>query len=278
LLAVLLFFSASATKLPSYWLVATPAAGILVALSLPAAQNRSASPTQRGLSLSAGLLLILSVALAGSPLWLAQIRDPTLPGLQEALAGSPALPFGAAITLVSALLLSGLASSRPSVRLVQSQACLLLLGPLVLLPVWSIGDQLRGAPIRDLAAVAVRERSHQETLAMVGMRQPSLHYYSNATVIFEGRSQTALVNLADRLGREQRPGLFPGNHQPTVLLVIDRKTADQSHWRDWQGVELAQSGPYRLWRLDRDWLEGRALALERHGEEPNWQDPRPERF
>jgi hypothetical protein len=63
-----------------------------------------------------------------------------------------------------------------------------------------------------------------------------------------------------------------------VLLVIDRRTADQPHWRDWQGVELAKSGPYRLWRLDRAWLEGRALALRRRGVDPNWRDPRPERF
>jgi hypothetical protein len=113
---------------------------------------------------------------------------------------------------------------------------------------------------------------------MVGMRKPSLHYYSNATVIFEGRSPSALVNLADRLGSEQRPGLFPGRHQPTLLLVIDQKTADQPHWRDWQGVELARAGTYQLWRLDRSWLEGRASDLQRRGVDPNWRDPRPERF
>lgn len=28
----------------------------------------------------------------------------------------------------------------------------------------------------------------RESLAMVGMRKPSLHFYSRSTVIFEGRS------------------------------------------------------------------------------------------
>lgn len=278
LLAVLIFFSASATKLPSYWLVATPAAGLLVALAFRAGRHSSESLSLRALSISAGLLLILSAGLASSGLWLSQIRDPTLPELQSVLSRSPVLTLGAAIMLVSAFLLGGLASKQPSQRLVHGQVALLLFGPLVLLPLWQIGDQLRGSPIRQLAAVALKERSHEETLAMVGMRQPSLHYYSNATVIFEGRSPSALVNLADRLGSEQRPGLFPGHHQPTFLLVIDRKTADQPHWRDWQGVELARAGTYQLRRLNRAWLEGRAADLQRRGVDPNWRDPRPERF
>ncbi|MFM7465574.1 MAG: ArnT family glycosyltransferase [Cyanobium sp.] len=275
LLAVLIFFSASATKLPSYWLVATPAAGLLVAL---AGRHTTESLPRRALILSAGVLLLLSAGLASSTLWLSQIRDPTLPGLQVVLSRSPVLTLGAATMLVSALLLGGLASKQSSKRLVHGQVALLLLGPLVLLPLWQLGDQLRGSPIRDLAAVVVRERSHQEPLAMVGLRQPSLHYYSNATVIFEGRSPTALVNLADRLGSEQRPGLFPGRRQPTLLLVIDQKTAEQPHWRDWQGMELARAGTYRLWRVDRAWLEGRAIDLQLRGVDPNWRNPRPERF
>lgn len=278
LLAVLLFFSASATKLPSYWLVATPAAGLLVALALPSNSMVPESLSKRAVAISASLLATLSACLGASTLWLNHIHDPTLPGLQEAMARSSALSLGTVITLGSAVLLAGLMGGRPASRLVLSQSALVLLGPFVLLPLWQIGDQLRGSPIRDLAAVVVRERSHQEPLAMVGMRQPSLHYYSNATVIFEGRSPTALVNLADRLGSEQRPGLFPGRHQPTLLLVIDRKTAEQSHWRDWQGMELARASTYRLWRLDRDWLEGRATDLQLRGVDPNWRNPRPERF
>jgi len=278
LLAVLLFFSASATKLPSYWLVATPAAGLLVALALQPGCKGSEAGSRRALSISAFLLLILAAALAASPLWLSQIQDPTLPGLQEALTRTPALALGAGIMVVSALLCRGFGSPYLVWRLVQGEVVLLLLGPLMLQPVWTIGDQLRGSPIRHLAAIAKVERDDQETLAMVGRRQPSLHYYSDATVIFEGRSPTALVNLADRLQNEQRPGLSPHSQHPTVLLVIDRETADQPHWRDWQGLEVATAGSYRLWRLDRGWLAQQSANLQRRGVDPNWQDPRPERF
>ena len=289
LLAVLLFFSLSATKLPSYWLVATPAAALLVALAPSMAQEpviASAQQlrSQRGLRLamaaSAALLVLICAALTLAPLWLPLIHDPTLPGLAEALGRRPWLPLGAGISLAAALLLSGLATKRPTARLLQSQAALLLLVPLVLVPVWQIGDQLRGAPIRQLAVVARSQRSPFEALAMVGLIKPSLHFYSQSTVLFEGRSPTALVNLADRLREDTRPGLSPGpvDLQPTLLLVIDAETAERPQWHGWEGRELARAGVYHLWRLDRLWLEKRAQTLTMDGNDPNWRDPRPEMF
>jgi hypothetical protein len=172
--------------------------------------------------------------------------NPTIPGLQSALGRSPALPLGGAITLLSGVLLAGWGSRRPALRLLQSQAALLLVVPLVL-PIWQIGDQLRGAPIRELAAIAQAKQTEEEDLAKVGLRKPSLHFHSRASVIFEGRSATALVNLADRLGHDIRPGLHPGDHlrQPTVLLLIDRDTARQPHWQGWSGKELARGGALR---------------------------------
>jgi 4-amino-4-deoxy-L-arabinose transferase-like glycosyltransferase len=288
LLAVLAFFTLSATKLPSYWLVATPAAAILVALALPPSPTEPVKRSSWGLTDGTRLVLVSSVALlfsisgglAASSLWLAQIHDPTLPGLQAALNNSPTFPLGAAIALVAGLLLAGWGARRPSLRLLQSQVVLLLLVPLVLLPIWQIGDQLRGAPLRALAAVAVEQHGAQEGLAMVGMRQPSLHFYSRSTVIFEGRSATALVNLADRLEQERRPGLYPTavEAQPTVLLIIDNQTASEPHWQDWNGRQLAAAGAYRLWRVDRRWLDERARQLRAEGKRANWRDPRPERF
>ncbi len=289
LLAVLLFFSLSATKLPSYWLVATPAAALLVALAPCTAWQPGFGPaqkplSQRGLRLamaaSAVLLILVSAALALAPQWLPLINDPTLPGLAAAVGRRPWPSLGAAVTMAAVLLLSGLATNRPTARLLQSQAGLLLLVPLVLLPVWQIGDQLRGAPIRQLAAVARAERSASEALAMVGLIKPSLHFYSQSTVLFEGRSSHALVNLADRLRADSRPGLQPSSVdlQPTLLLLIDSETAEKRHWRTIEGRELARSGPYSLWRLDRVWLEKRARLLQNEGINPSWRDPRPEMF
>lgn len=277
LLAVGLFFSLSATKLPSYWLVATPAAAVLVALA-----PSLVSPRRFALSLasSAGILLLTAAALAAAPLWLPWIEDPTLPDLHTALEGRPWFVLGAGVALIAALLLAGVAGQRPLRRLAQSQLALVALVPLLFLPVWRIGDQLRGAPVRTLASIATARRLDSEALAMVGLRKPSLHFYSRSTVLFEGRSPEALINLADRLRSDRRPGLQPSapEQHPHLLVVIDATTAGRPHWRGWSGQELARAEPYRLWRLDRRWLEDRALSLRGEGRRPNWREPRPERF
>ncbi len=308
LLAVLLFFSFSATKLPSYWLVATPAAALLVALPSaagwgrrsPAARAARADRADRAdrdhrdhrdgqrarrelplaMALAVALLSLLGAGLAAAPLWLPLIDDPSLPDLAETLAPEPWLPLGAAVCLAAALVLAVPPRRSPSRRLLQSQAVLSLLVPLLLLPAWRIGDQLRGAPIRRLAATARAQAAPGEALAMVGMMKPSLHFYSWRTVLYEGRSRSALVNLADRLASESRPGLEPSpvGRQPSLLLVIDATTAEQPHWRDRRGRELDRAGPYRLWRLDRLWLEERARWLRSQGRGPTWRQPRPERF
>ena len=289
LMAVLLFFSFSATKLPSYWLVATPAAALLVALALHPGEDpneektwpqRKERPRSIALMASSSLLVLLGAGLAGSRFWLPLIHDPTVPDLPGVLARDSTLSLGAALFLTAALLLAVGPSRQPLLRLLQGQAVLLLVGPLLLVPLWRIGDRLRGAPIRTLATVVSERRANGETLAMVGLMKPSLHYYSRLTVLYEGRSREALVNLADRLRWEQRPGLSPASAdtQPTVLLVIDQETALLPHWQNRRGQQLARAGPYQLWRLDRRWLEGQALQLRAEGRRPTWRLPRPERF
>jgi hypothetical protein len=47
-----------------------------------------------------------------------------------------------------------------------------------------------------------------------------------------------------------------GAQQPWQNKVV---SICQPHWRDWQGLEVA-------------------VDLERRGVDPNWRDPRPERF
>jgi 4-amino-4-deoxy-L-arabinose transferase-like glycosyltransferase len=276
LLAVLLFFSLAATKLPSYWLPATPAAALLVSL---ASGTLPPSRAGRALACSALLLLLIAAGLAAAPLWVPWIEDPTIPDLQATLLDGRWFALGATATVAAALLSAGAASPRPALRLAQSQLALLLLVP-QLLPLARRLDQLRGAPVRTLAAVAAQQRQQGESLAMVGLMKPSLHYYSRATVIYEGRSPVGLLNLVDRLANERRPGLQPTAVaiQPSMLVVIDRGTSELPHWQGWQGVELAARHPYQLLRLDRSWLEQRAQRLLQEGHAISWRESRPERY
>ena len=48
------------------------------------------------------------------------------------------------------------------------------------------------------------QRRPGEPVAMIGVLKPSLHFYTRQVVLYEGKSKSALVNLADRLSHEQR--------------------------------------------------------------------------
>ena len=286
LLAVLLFFTAAATKLPSYWLPATPAAALLIALAAQRAwagggEEAGGRPWERwawGLS----LLLVTGLGLAFllAPLWLPLINDPEMPTLATELHGSPLVPLVAACWLLAALLGWLCRRRRAPLRLLALQLPLVLFVPTALLPLWSIGDRLRGEPVRRMAAALQREGRPGEPVAMVGVLKPSLHYYGRRVVIYEGIGVEGPINLADRLRRERRVGQQPStpDAQPTVLVVIDRITARAPFWRHLGAREITSAGVYRLWRLDRRRLEASVANLRRNGFTPDWQAPRPERY
>jgi hypothetical protein len=131
-----------------------------------------------------------------------------------------------------------------------------------------------------MAAALTRQAGPREPVAMVGILKPSLHYYSRRVVIYEGIEPEDLVNLVDRLGREDRPGQHPGTpaERPSVVMVIDRGTAALPYWRGLAPTELGRAGLYRLWRVDRARLVERAATLRGQGHRPDWQIPVPERY
>ncbi|MFM7676879.1 MAG: ArnT family glycosyltransferase [Synechococcus sp.] len=281
LLAVLLFFTLAATKLPSYWLPATPAAGLLISqAALGGWRGRGAAAAWIGaLALTA---LLAAVFLAG-PLWVPLIQDPELPTLPAGILASGRLPVAAACFALAAALGWALRQRRPPLALLALQLSLVPFVPLALVPLWELGDRLRGEPVRRIAALvhqAPAGAGAAEPLAMIGILKPSLHYYARQVVVYEGQSPAALVNLAERLRQERRRGQNPSSvaQQPTVLVVIDQGTAALPHWQGLEPVELGRAGLYRLWRLDRARLQRRAAELIAAGERPTWQLPRPERY
>jgi 4-amino-4-deoxy-L-arabinose transferase-like glycosyltransferase len=283
LLAVLLFFTLAATKLPSYWIPATPAAGLLIACSAhdPAALRRRAGGPVPMATLA--LVALFSAALSISPLWIPQIREPELPSLPAEILASGAV-LRAAGCFALALLLGCLLRWGPprwrSFWLLAQQLPLVLFVLTALQPLVELGDRLRQLPVRQVAAAVVRQRRPAEPLAMVGVLKPSLHYYSGQVVLYEGIQPNGPINLSDRLQRERRDGLLPtppADH--TLLLVIDGNTAALPHWRGLPHQLLEERGLYRLWRVQRSDLQRRAEGLRAIGVVgPDWQRPRPERY
>jgi 4-amino-4-deoxy-L-arabinose transferase-like glycosyltransferase len=284
LLAVLLFFTSAATKLPSYWLPATPAAALLIAIAAAGSPSAPAATVDRPRRLAWWITLLLTLLLAGvflaGPLWVPLIRDPEMPELPAALLASGRLPLAAACWLAAA----GLGwwqwrRSRP-LGLLSLQAPLLLYVAIVLVPLWDLGDRVRALPVRSVASQLKRLERAAEPLAMVGILKPSLHFYTGRVVIYEGDQPSDLVNLADRLRRARRPGQPPSDpsRQPSVLVVIDERTASSPWWRGLEPQRLGGAGLYQLWRLDRRRLERRAGQLRAKGVTTTWDLPRPERY
>jgi hypothetical protein len=230
--------------------------------------------------LSLVLAAVLTAAFAAAPLWVPLIFDPEMPTLPAELLASGFLERAAWLWGLAALL-GWMLRARPApLRLLALQLPLVLFVPAALLPSWALGDRLRGLPVRQMAAAATRLAAPREPLAMVGILKPSLHYYSGRVVIYEGIEPEGLVNLADRLRNEARPGQNPAPPTvlPTVLVVIDRTTAASPFWQGLQPIELSRAGLYRLWRLDRQRLERRAAELRTQGHPLTWNRPRPERY
>jgi 4-amino-4-deoxy-L-arabinose transferase-like glycosyltransferase len=290
LLVVFGFFTLAATKLPSYWLPATPAAGVLIAL---AAQDLVAwrDPARPEACLWRGRLvglttLALTAVLCGGLLfsahWIPLIQDPEMPTLPAEMLASglvvrAGLCFGLALAVAVALAWS---RWRPA-WLAAMQLPLVLFGVAALEPLIGLGDRVRQLPVRQIAAEVVRLRRPGEPLAMVGTLKPSLHYYTRQVVIFEGLRGYGLVNLADRLQREWRQGQRPSAAiaGSTALVVMDRDTSRLAYWQPVAHTVLAHYGLYQLWRVDRLELARQAQALkDNFGVTANWQNPRPERY
>ncbi len=284
LLAVLIFFTVAATKLPSYWIPATPAAGLLIAWAglNPALLRGRAGGWWRASVLA--LLALFTAGLAASSRWIPLIHDPELPTLPaELLASGDVLRAAACfgLALVLALLLGwGPGRWRPF-WLLGPQLGLVLFVLIAHLPMVRLGDRVRQLPVRQVAADVVALRRPAEPLAMVGILKPSLHYYARQVVLFEGVQPNGPVNLNDRLALERRPGLRPGPVTPegTLLLVIDETTAKLPHWSGLPHLLLAHHGLYTLWRVQRSDLARHAGRLQGAGiPGPDWQRPRPERY
>ena len=161
--------------------------------------------------------------------------------------------------------------------------CLLGLHQMALVPFADLDARPRPQPVRDAASLMLSQQRRGEPMVMVGAMKPSLHFYTGQVILYEGQSKGALVDIADRLAHEQRRGWrgyslgSPGASR-TVLVLIDRGTAERDHWRNLQPELLGQIGIYDVWRLNRSLLEQRAQTLMADGVDADWQEPRPERY
>ncbi len=247
LTSVLIFFSLSATKLPSYWLPAIPG---------------------------------ISIAFFFSNIWLSSINDPEMPNLATELISSgiifKAKMFFSLFTLFAIILFS--LKSRNILLYLQ---ILLLIGQSYLMtPIRKLADTSRQLPLRNISKLILDIREGRETLAMIGIRKPSLHYYSRQIVFYEPNTEEGLINLSERLNTDRRENYEdqPDYDYKSLLVVIDEYSTRRKQWSKINHQKLGKFGIYNLWRIQKSDLNKYSRFLVKSGYKSDWENRKVEKF
>ena len=279
LTSVLIFFSLSATKLPSYWLPAIPAAALLISNSFISLKNFKKSYLYFWI-FNILILFGFSVAFFFSNIWLSSINDPEMPNLASELMSSgiifKAKLFFSSFTLVAIILFSF--KSRNILLYLQ---ILLLIGQSYLMsPIRKLADTSRQLPLRNISKLILDIRQGRETLAMIGIRKPSLHYYSRQIVFYEPNTEEGLINLSERLNTDRRKNFEdqPDYEYKSLLVVIDEYSTQRQQWSKINHQKLGKFGIYNLWRIQKSDLNKYSRLLVKSGYKSDWENRKVEKF
>ena len=279
LTSVLIFFSLSATKLPSYWLPAIPAGAILISNSFINLKNSNRSYSYLW---AFNILIVFGVSMAFffSNIWLGSINDPEMPNLASELISSGII-FKAKLFFSSFTLFAIILFSLKSKNILLYLQIFLFIGQSFLMsPIRKLADTSRQLPLRNISKLIVDTREGKETLAMIGIRKPSLHYYSRQIVFYEPNTKEGLINLADRLNTDRRENYEdqPDYEYKSLLVVIDEYSSRQKHWSNINHQKLGEYGIYNLWRIQKSDLNQVSKFLVKSGYESDWKNRKVEKF
>ena len=143
-----------------------------------------------------------------------------------------------------------------------------------------LADDLRQVPLRNISKRIINVRSKKEPIAMIGIRKPSLHFYSKQIVFYESSSPSGLVNLSERLNFEKRSNAFdqPNYQSDSFLVVIDKYSKKENHWKEINSQKLGNYGIYSLLRIKRRDLNFSAKKFKEFGIKSTWMIEKFEKF
>ena len=277
--SVLIFFSISATKLPSYWLPATPAAAILVSNSFIKLNDQSRKFSYLWV-VSFLIFFGLSISLFFSNIWLSWINDPEMPNLANNLLNSGIISTAKVYFILLSIISLILSLLRNKNTLFYIQI-IVYVGQLFLMPpIRMLADNTRQLPLRNVSKLIINVRKGEEILAMVGIRKPSLHYYTKQIVFYEPSSKEGLINLSERLNFDRRKNYQdePDYDYQSLLVVIDKYSFNEEHWRNINHQTIGQYGIYKLLRIQKSDLNKYSKFLVEIGYKSNWRYRKVERF
>ena len=280
LLSIFLFFTISATKLPSYWLPATPAAAILISQS---ANSLTKNFRTRSLPFLLTFFILFGFSIASflSDKWLGLINDPEMPNLALKIQEYGLITKIRFVFLLMTIVVIIFLVKKSSKALLYLQILFLSGQFFIMPPVRKLTDISRQLPLRNISEEIQNIRQQNEPLAMIGIRKPSLHFYSKQIVFYEPNSPQGIINLSERFFMDQRSN---NNDQPnyrseTFLVVIDIYSEDTKYWRKYiRNKTLGNFGIYKLLRVERADLDRYANYFKRIGKDPNWDINNFEKF
>ncbi len=279
LLSVFLFFSFSATKLPSYWIPAIPAASILISRSagILSIKIRNSSFIWLFTTL---ILFGFSIAFYFSDSWLVLINDPEMPDLVDQIKVN-GLILRAKLLFTVLTIFSGFFIFKFLPNSLLFLQVMFFFGQFSLMPpIRKLADNLRQLPLRNISNRILNVRSKKEPIAMIGIRKPSLHFYSKQIVFYESSSPTGLVNLSERFNLAKRSNELdqPNYESDSFLVVIDKYSKNEKHWTNINSQKLGNYGIYSLLRIKRNDLNIYAKNFKTGGVEPTWRMKKFEKF
>ena len=277
--AVLIFFSISATKLPSYWLPAIPAAAILISNSFISLKDVKKTYLYLWI-FSIFIFFGVSIAFFFSNIWLGSINDPEMPNLASKLLSSGII-FKAKLFFSLFTLFAIILFSLKSKNIFLYLQIVLIIGQYFLMsPIRKLADTSRQLPLRNISKLILDTREGKETLAMIGIRKPSLHYYSRQIVFYEPNTQEGLINLKERLNNDRRKNYQdePDYQYKSLLIVIDDYSSQEEHWSNFNHEKLGKYGIYNLWRINKKDLNEYSEFLINNGYKSNWKNRQVEKF
>ena len=147
-------------------------------------------------------------------------------------------------------------------------------------PIRKLADISRQLPLRNISKQILSARQGDETLAMIGIRKPSLHFYTKQIVFYESSAEEGIVNLFERFNFDRRINFQdkPNYENESFLVVIDEYSSREKHWSNINHQKLSNQGIYNLWRIKKRDLNSQAINLLRNGFEANWRNKEIEKF
>jgi len=147
-------------------------------------------------------------------------------------------------------------------------------------PIRKLTDTSRQLPLRNISKLISDIREGKETVAMIGIRKPSLHYYSRQIVFYEPSTKEGLINLSDRLDTDRRKNYEdqPDYEYKSLLVVIDEYSSRKEHWSNINHQILGKYGIYSLWRIQKIDLNKYSELLVNGGYKSNWKNRKVEKF